>query len=305
MNEGFGLDDTIKLIFDGEIIVKPSISLNDEEKNFLINKFYKDFHREMRYRLYISKCLETNEINEYLQNPDFLQARAFIFMNRCLNRFDKSRYKGQEFGILQGEDNKLDKFDFEFAVSFKVFTKNKKVFSYGKIPLGTSFKSIKKNLSRDPQLENAIKTDIALARLKFFWLNFSRDSINQLAGETIKWKKNKGIPTKPDLKKSGVKPDEYIATLKETQTYQVNSRTAPTEVESEADEGLTSGKYVELEDELMAGMSREFRRFFFCMHVLKMDHQEMTLEFRENFKVLRDQEITFKKELRKLSGVKE
>lgn len=304
MIDGFGLDDTIKLIFDGEIIVKPSIPLNDEEKAYLIDQSFAAFHREMKYRLYVSKCLETNELQEYANNKLFLQARAFIFMSRCLNRFDKGRYQGQEFGILHGSNNKIDSHDFIFARDFQVLSLMSDGLHYRSLNLGQSFESAQDALKGHPVIENALKVSVALARLKFFWFNFYRDSINQLAGETIKWKKNKGIPTKPDLKKSGVDPDSYIHTLKEVQDFQVKSRTAPEVKENNDDNIFSFERYSQLEEELMAGMSRSFRKFFFCSNVLKMEHQEMVLEFGDQFKSLREEELNFKKDLKKMTGVR-
>lgn len=303
MIDGFGLDDTIKLIFDGEIVVKPGVPLNKEEQDYLIEKTYKNFHKEMKYRLFISNCLESKEIQEYKYNPLFLQGRAFIFMSRCLNRFDKGRYKGQEFGILHGKRNKMDLYDFEFARDFNLLIKNDAGFTYKDIFVGSCYESLKLALSKNSKLENDLKINVALSRLKFFWTNFYRDSINQLAGETIKWKKYKGIPTKPDLKKSGVEPIAYIDTLKKLRDHQVKSRTAPEFTENQEENPFTFERYNQLEDELMTGKSIEFRRFFFCSNVLKMEHQEMVLEFGDQFKILREEEMKFKQELKKNNGI--
>jgi len=301
MNEGFSLDDSIKLICDGEILVKPVIPLTEAEKNLLVDQFFKQFHKDMRTRLYLSKCLERSEVYDYFQDKNFLQARAFIFMKRCLNRFDKSRYQGSDFGLPEKEMKDFSDIDFKFAHEWKIISEEDGIFKYKDISAPTYRKFINA-LKRNPEVHKEVKELVQITRLKFFWTVFYREAINQLAGETIKWKKNKGIPTKPELKRSGVDPEAYIKGLRELQDFQVESRSVPDGVEEESSEDADK-TYLSLENRLLKSMPFVFRRYFFCSNILGMDNHELALEFTDKkIKQLNHIQTLLKKKVKRLLG---
>lgn len=304
MNEGFSLDDSIKLIFDGEILVKPSIPLSEEEKKLLTDLYFPQFHKEMKKRLYLSNCLERSEIHDYHRDKNFLQGRAFIFMRRCLNRFDKGRYKGNDFGIpVKGEFYPFTEIDFNFAKEWGLITKSGGYYRYKEIVKGKKYIGFHLSLKHRPELYQELKEAIQLARLKFFWTVFYREAINQLAGETIKWKKNKGIPTKPDLKRNGIDPDTFIKDLKNFQDFQVQTRSASEVREEElvSDDDYNE-RYNALSEELLLYMPVLFKRYFYCANVLGMERVELSLEFKDRYAQLTRVEAYLKKKIKRLLG---
>lgn len=297
MKYELGPDTTIKMLIDGEINVFPEVALSVEEKTFLSEGFFKDFHKIMKIRLRESGCLEGHEYHEMASNPALLQGRAFIYMSRCLERFDKSRYVGSSFGLVSPAELELplDSHEFEFAINFNIIKKSSKTsnLSFKKIRLGLTLEDATEALLQKVDVLKLLKETIAIERLKFYWVVFYRKSINELAWETLKWKKNKGIPTLTELRKYIPDGKEFVKSAQEEKDYHAELDYNSNTIEIK-DEFWTKDETWSV---LLAGIPLATKKFIYCSNVLKMDFRELLAEFEKDFNSLRKEEHSIKKQL--------
>lgn len=272
-----GIDSTIKMRIDGEIIKLPAMPLSDEDKEFLIQS-KKDMFVEMYKRFLIKyKLLEGTEKNELKTNDAFI-APAFIFMKRCLNVFDKSKYKSTTF-TSQPEFTGpvLDKAELSFLKDQIDFVK----ISYPDFEL-----SYLDDLSEDELVE--FRNKLAVIRLEFYWEVHARIQIEYLMNETVKTQVDKGIPKKATVKGSKKYVNNYIEALRDKKD-QFND--AELDI-SEADQSIDNTD--DFSDEV-AELDFTFRKYLFCVNHLEMNSAELKDEFGKDALIeLRKQELILK-----------
>ena len=249
----FGIDTTVRMRLDGKITSFPVIPLSQADKDYLLIHEVDLFVENFKKKLMKFKLLEGHEKSETANNKSFY-ASAFIFMKRCTEMFDKSRYEEPTFSIMGDfSDPNLTKIELNFAKN------NLEIAS-----------SVIEEMNDSEIVE--LRKLIAVKRLEHIWQVYALRQIVYLMKETVKTQVDKGIPKKSSVKVSATDSAEYLQSLRDIKNSSwdeeiaIDDKDITTEMNSPISEFITIG------DKL-------FKKYIYCINHLEMSGRELTDEF--------------------------
>lgn len=259
----FGIDTTVRMRIDGKITAFPNLPLCDVDKAHLLASKIDLFVNHFKKKLIQFKLLEGHEKANLMDNKPFYSA-SFIFMKRCLEMFDKSKYEEPTFTTIPN-------------FSIPELTPVEKAFAKGVMQL-----SLDDIESLGDSEKIALRCEIAKSRLEHMWEVYALKQIVFLMKETVKTQVDKGIPKKSSFK-NGLgkkstpkaqekKTDEYIQTLRSIKNSSWDEDINIDERDVSAEIGTPISELITVGDKL-------FKKYIFCANHLELSGRELTDEF--------------------------